>query len=279
MLTADVLVPEIWGNGKTKDYPLWYWAGQQVLSGGNLYPADLGKIFEFIYPPLPAVLLAPPAWFGKIPLYLCLSLLNAAAWWMVGQLSNAMTGSGRIPGPWLFALPSFATITFIFDQFDLGQPNLMLLAMMLYGFWLLQRCAAVDGRQHVCARYRHQGLSGGGAALSGVAEGVEGNRQHARLPRPVPVRAAGAVSRFRAQCGGAEDLVSRHGRHQLGEGIWPARRAELVVGQSVDHRGDAPPAAAGQLQSGRSVQAAAHHECRQSRLQDRELCGGRDLAC
>nr|WP_249127739.1 glycosyltransferase family 87 protein [Bradyrhizobium lablabi] len=138
-LTADVLVPEIWGHGKTKDYPLWYWAGQQVLSGGDLYPANLGKIFEFIYPPLPAVLLAPPAWLGKIPLYLSLSLLNAAAWWMVGQLSNAMTGSGRIPGPWLFALPSFATITFIFDQFDLGQPNLMLLAMMLYGFWLLQR--------------------------------------------------------------------------------------------------------------------------------------------
>lgn len=139
VLTADVLVPEIWGNGKTKDYPLWYWAGQQVLHGGNLYPADLGKIFEFIYPPLPAVLLALPAWFGKIPLYICLSVLNCAAWWMTGQLSNAMTGSGRSAGPWLFALPSFVTITFIFDQFDLGQPNLMLLAMMLYGFWLLQR--------------------------------------------------------------------------------------------------------------------------------------------
>src|SRR5262249_41874916 len=26
-LTADVLVPEIWGHGKTKDYGLWYWAG------------------------------------------------------------------------------------------------------------------------------------------------------------------------------------------------------------------------------------------------------------
>ena len=139
LLTADVLVPEIFGNGKTKDYPLWYWAGQQVLHGGNLYPADLGKIFEFIYPPLPAVLLALPAWFGKIPLYICLSVLNCAAWWMTGQLSNAMTGSGRSAGPWLFALPSFVTITFIFDQFDLGQPNLMLLAMMLYGFWLLQR--------------------------------------------------------------------------------------------------------------------------------------------
>jgi Glycosyltransferase family 87 len=138
VLTADVLVPEIFGNGKTKDYPLWYWAGQQVLHGLNLYPSDPNTPFEFIYPPLPAVLLAIPAWFGKIPLYLCLSLLNAVAWWMTGQFSNAMTGAGRPPGPWLFALPSFVTITFIFDMFDLGQPNLMLLALMLYGFWLIR---------------------------------------------------------------------------------------------------------------------------------------------
>jgi len=67
-LTADVLVPEMWGNGKTKDYPLWFWAGQQVLSGGDLYPH---VPFEYIYPPLPAVLLAIPAWVGKIP-SLCL---------------------------------------------------------------------------------------------------------------------------------------------------------------------------------------------------------------
>src|SRR6266852_3401872 len=89
VLTADVLVPELWGSGKTKDYPLWFWAGQQVLQGKDLYP-------------------------------------------------NAMTGSGKTSNPWLFAAPGFATITFVFDMFDLGQPNLMLLAMMLYGFWLLQ---------------------------------------------------------------------------------------------------------------------------------------------
>ena len=65
-LTADVLVPEIWGSGKTKDYPLWFWAGQQVLHGGNLYPGDPKAYFEFIYPPLPAVLLAIPAYFGKL---------------------------------------------------------------------------------------------------------------------------------------------------------------------------------------------------------------------
>ncbi|MGE0286446.1 MAG: glycosyltransferase family 87 protein [Bradyrhizobium sp.] len=138
VLTADVLVPEIFGNGKTKDYPLWYWAGQQVLHGLNLYPSDPRAQFEFIYPPLPAVLLAIPAWFGKIPLYVCLSVLNAVAWWMTAQFSNAMTGAGRAPGPWLFALPSFVTITFIFDMYDLGQPNLVLLALMLYGFWLLR---------------------------------------------------------------------------------------------------------------------------------------------
>lgn len=138
VLTADVLVPEIWGHGKTKDYPLWFWAGQQVLQGGDLYPSDPSVFFSFIYPPLPAVLLAIPAWFGKVPLYLCLSFLNAAAWWVTALLSHAMTGSGRTPGPWLFFLSGLVTIEFVFDMFDLGQPNLMLLAMMLYGFWLLQ---------------------------------------------------------------------------------------------------------------------------------------------
>jgi hypothetical protein len=138
VLTADVLGPEIFGSGKTKDYPLWFWAGQQVLNGGDLYPADPNAYFDFIYPPLSAILLAVPSHFGKIPLYLCLSVLNAVAWWMTARLSNAMTGSGRVPDPWLAALPAIVTISFVFDMFDLGQPNLILLAMMLLGFWLLQ---------------------------------------------------------------------------------------------------------------------------------------------
>ncbi len=137
-LTADVLGPEFFGHGKTKDYPLWFWAGQQVLQGGDLYPSDPGGRFDFLYPPLSAVLLALPSYFGKIPLYICLCVLNAAAWWITAQLSNAMTGSGRVPGPWLAALPAIATISFVFDMFDLGQPNLVLLAMMLLGFWFLQ---------------------------------------------------------------------------------------------------------------------------------------------
>jgi hypothetical protein len=138
LLTADVLGPEIFWSGKTKDYPLWFWAGHQVLQGKDLYPSNPGEYFEFIYPPLSAILLAIPSYFGKIPLYLFLSVANAVAWWMTGQFSNAMTGSGRQPSPWLFALPGFVTVSFVFDMFDLGQPNLILLVMMLFGFWLLQ---------------------------------------------------------------------------------------------------------------------------------------------
>ena len=139
LLSADVLGPEILGNGKTKDYPLWFWAGQQVLHGGNLYPGDPNAHFDFLYPPLSAVLLAIPSYFGKVPLYVCLCVLNAAAWWITAQLSNAMTGSGRQPQPWLAALPAIVTITFVFDMFDLGQPNLVLLAIMLIGFCWLQQ--------------------------------------------------------------------------------------------------------------------------------------------
>ena len=107
-------------------------------AGGAALPERPNAYFEFIYPPLPAILLAVPSWFGKIPLYLVLSLLNAAAWWITSQLSNAMAGSGRIPDAWVAALPGFVTLTFVFDMFDLGQPNLVLLAMMLAGFWWLQ---------------------------------------------------------------------------------------------------------------------------------------------
>ena len=139
LLIGDVLVPEIFGHGKSKDYPLWFWAGQQVLQGKALYPSDPHSYFDFIYPPLPAVLLAIPAWFGKVALYTCLSLLNVVAWWVTAQLSHAMAGSGRVPNQWLYFFSGFVTIGFVFDMFDLGQPNLVLLALMMYGFWSIQQ--------------------------------------------------------------------------------------------------------------------------------------------
>src|SRR3954467_5628941 len=99
ILAADVLGPEIFGHGKTKDYGLWYWAGQQVLKGGPLYPGDIHQYQQFIYPPLPAILLAIPSWFGAVPLYTVLTVLNNAAWWYTGMLSHAMPRPRRTPGP------------------------------------------------------------------------------------------------------------------------------------------------------------------------------------
>jgi len=68
---------------------------QQVLNGGDLYPAIPTPIsISFIrrY----RRFARGPSHFGKIPLYLCFVRLNAVAWWMTAQLSNAMTGSGRV---------------------------------------------------------------------------------------------------------------------------------------------------------------------------------------
>ena len=138
LLTAHVLIPELVGEGKTKDYPLWFLAGQKILQGQDLYPSGVPH-FPFMYPPLPAILLAIPSYFGTIPLYICLLLFNSFAWWVTIHLSNEMAGTGKVPDLWVAALPAVVTIPFVFDVFDLGQPNLVLLALMLSGFWLLQR--------------------------------------------------------------------------------------------------------------------------------------------
>ena len=133
-MTVYVIWPELWGIGKSKDYPLWYWVGQEVMQSGDIY-AD----FKFLYPPLPAVLLALPSCLGKVPLYLGLCVVNAVTWWLTATLCNAMAGSDPRTLPrWLVTLPNIAMLWAIVELFDLGQPNLLLLMFMLFGFLLLQ---------------------------------------------------------------------------------------------------------------------------------------------
>ena len=133
----------------------------------------------------------------------------------------------------------------------------MLLAMMLYGFWLLQHARPwMAGSMFALATaikvfpvavfpyliWRRQWAA---AASMVVFLGVF------LFVVPAPVRG------FEHNVAELKTWYQRHGRLELGKGLWPARRAELVVGQSVHHRGDAPADAAGQLQPGRSGQAAA----------------------
>ena len=276
-LTVYVLVPEIWGNGKTKDYPLWFWAGQQVLQGKGLYPSDPNAYFEFIYPPLPAILLAIPSWFGKIPLYLCLSFLNAAAWWMTSQLSNAMTGSGRIPGPWLAALPGFVTVTFVFDMFDLGQPNLVLLAMMLLGFWWLQNgrpwaagsmfalATAIKVFPVAVLPYllwrRRWAAAASMVALTGVFLFLV----------PAPIRGFERnVAELSTWYRGMVGSSSEKGFGQRDEQNWSWVNQSIIA---VTHRLTRPI----NYNQDDPTQTAAHHESGRSRFQDRELGGARGV--
>ncbi|HWF78127.1 MAG TPA: glycosyltransferase family 87 protein [Caulobacteraceae bacterium] len=138
ILVALPLVPQLFLHGKGKDYPLWWAVGHQVLTGGDLYH-DTGHGFGFLYPPFAALLLAPFAAFGRAFSIFCIGLVNVASWWAAAKLSDRLAG---VPGPkawWMVALPSVIALPFIWDMYDLGQPNLMLLAIMLAGLALMAR--------------------------------------------------------------------------------------------------------------------------------------------
>jgi hypothetical protein len=137
-LAAIPLAPELFGAGKAMDYPLWYWAGRQVLTGGDLYLRDEGGTFGFLYPPFAALLIAPLSLFGRAFCVLSIVLVNVASWWAAVILSDRLSGEKGPKAWWVVALPSALSLPLIFDTFNLGQPNLMLLALMLAGLALLQ---------------------------------------------------------------------------------------------------------------------------------------------
>jgi hypothetical protein len=136
ILCARPLIPELFLHGKGKDYPLWYGVGRAVLTGADLYPTH-GHPFAFLYPPFAAVLLAPFSLFGRAFSILAIDLVNVASWWMAVALSDRLAAGPRKKPWWTLALPSVIALPFIFDMYDLGQPNLMLLAMVLAGLTLL----------------------------------------------------------------------------------------------------------------------------------------------
>ena len=138
ILCADPLVPQLFGHGKGKDYPLWHDIGREVLSGGDLYRRTGAGVFAFLYPPFAALLLAPFSLFGRAFTIVCIDLVNVASWWLAARLSLQLAGAPVGRPWWVAALPSALAMPFIWDMFDLGQPNLMLLAIMLGGLVLLK---------------------------------------------------------------------------------------------------------------------------------------------
>jgi hypothetical protein len=136
-----VVVP-IWHSVRghsTKDYWVWFQTGQTVLQGGEIYPNRWHK-FPFMYPPSCALFLAPVSVLGQTGLVVALAMSNAAAWTCSIIFSVRLaTGTWRRAHPLVYLVPSLIMGAHVWGNFLLGQPSLVLLALMLGAFILLQR--------------------------------------------------------------------------------------------------------------------------------------------
>lgn len=141
VLFVFVAVP-VWHSIRghsTKDYWVWYQAGQTVLQGDELYPDPRWHKFPFMYPPACAIFLAPVAALGQTGLVIVLALINAAAWICAIVFSIRLaTGKWRGGHLLLYLGPTLILGAHIWGNFLLGQPSLVLLALMLGAFIALQ---------------------------------------------------------------------------------------------------------------------------------------------
>src|SRR6184192_1496728 len=113
------------------DYRTWFDAGQTVLRGDELYPH--AQNFPFMYPPTCALLLAGPAFFGKPSLILILSSLNTMAWILCIRFSSTLISEHSAQNAPI-VIANLIVIPFVWSSYHLGQPTLVLLALMLGAF-------------------------------------------------------------------------------------------------------------------------------------------------
>jgi hypothetical protein len=141
-------------HGTDFDYRTWYDGAQAVLQHRDIYPRN--DTFTFMYPPPCAVALALPALFGKGTMILLLSLLNTLAWILCIRFSLSLADERRSP-VFVALLSNLILIVFIWSSYHLGQPSLMLLALMLGAFVSLRR---IGGRSSATPPRQQQMLAG-----------------------------------------------------------------------------------------------------------------------
>ena len=129
----------------TKDYGLWYQVGLAVRQGLDVYPRpESGRLFPFMYPPSAAAMLAWVSMLGRTGSLLALVIVNSAAWLASIALSVWLAVKpGERRHPLVVILPSLSIIVLVHNIYLLGQPNLLLLALLLGAFACLQRGAPV----------------------------------------------------------------------------------------------------------------------------------------
>src|SRR4029077_2185023 len=120
------------------DYELWYATGKHVLAGDEIYFFRAGK-YDFMYPPPCALFLTGASLLGQGGLILLLVAINSVAWFYSAKLSAVLAAGHRgTTNPWLYVIPSLLVIVYIWSSYHLGQPNLVLLALMVGAFVALR---------------------------------------------------------------------------------------------------------------------------------------------
>jgi hypothetical protein len=138
------------------DYELWYATGKHVLAGDEIYFFRAGK-YDFMYPPPCALFLAAASLLGQGGLIFLLVAINSAAWFCSAKASALLArGDQGATNPWLYLVPSLLIIVYIWSSYHLGQPNLVLLGLMVGAFLAL--------------RANHEVVAGG---LIAVAAGIK----------------------------------------------------------------------------------------------------------
>jgi len=128
------------------DYELWYATGKHVLAGDEIYFFRAGK-YDFMYPPPCALFLAGASLLAQVGLIFLLVAIDSVAWFFSAKLSARLARADRsATNPWLYLIPSLLVIVYIWSSYHLGQPNLVLLALMVGAFVALRaECEIVGG--------------------------------------------------------------------------------------------------------------------------------------
>ena len=125
-------------GGHLFDYKLWYDTGRQMLAGQEIFFFRSGK-YDFMYPLPCALFLGGASLLGQGGLIFLLVAINSVAWFYSAKLSAILaTGHQRTTNLWLYVVPSLLVIVYIWSTYHLGQPNLVLLALMLGAFVALR---------------------------------------------------------------------------------------------------------------------------------------------
>jgi hypothetical protein len=124
----------------TKDYNLWYQVGLAVRQGLDVYPRpESGRLFPFMYPPAAAAMLAWVSMLGPFGSMLFLVIVNSIAWFACITLSTWLSvRAGERRNPLIVIIPTLSIIVLVYNIYLLGQPNLVLLALLLGSFACLR---------------------------------------------------------------------------------------------------------------------------------------------